>query len=104
MKLYEKMRNNENMSWCKPYRTKDYQVWLIEKENTPEELIIAGIRITKPNEKIIKRLAKIYNNEYYKESEGRIKPNAILIDAMTECGCAVCPDRNVCDLMDILEE
>lgn len=104
MKLYEKMRNGENMSWCKPYLTEDRKVWLIEKEAMPEELIIEGIRITKPDEKVIETLAKIYNGEYYKTSEGQIKPDAILIDAMTEWGCADCPDRNVCELMDILEE
>lgn len=104
MKLYEKMRNGENMSWCKPYQTEDRKVWLIEKDSTPEELIIEGVRITKPDEKIINTLAYLYNTEYYKASEGKIKPNAILIDAMTEWGCADCPDRNVCELMDILEE
>lgn len=104
MKLYEKMRNGENMSWCKPYQTKDGKVWLIEKENTPEELIVNGVRTIHPNEKALKLLAEIYNKEYYETSGGHIKPDAILIDAMEERGCKDCPDRNVCDLMGELKE
>jgi hypothetical protein len=104
MKLYEKMRKGENMSWCRPYKTEDSKVWLIEKEGAPEELIIEGVRITKPENKLIETLAYLYNSEYYKATKGQIKPEAILIDAMNEWGCAECPDRNVCELMDILEE
>ena len=109
MKLYEKMRDGENLSWCRPFVTKDEKVWLIRNSGEVTALMKDGVSMIRPDEETLKNLARIYNEEDYNEwinneELSYIRADEILTDVMKECGCAECPYRDDCECMDCEDE
>lgn len=107
MKLYEKMRNGENLSWCRPFTTKHKNLWVIVKEGKIEAIhelfghIYFGqpYAFVNPSENLIAEFARIYNKNYYANKD-YFTPTEILLDVLYEKGCADCPFRDECEAME----
>lgn len=107
MKLYEKMRNGENLSWCRPYVSPDGLIWVIYKEGEVDvitEVIKSPYYVhdfVLPNIAIIRGFARKYNamfdDLFYNYN---YTPKDILIGALDEKGCADCPFRDECEAME----
>ena len=83
MKLYETMRPGENMSWCKPFISKDGKTAIIQSEGDIISAMIDGKWLNISNDKVEKEIKK-YNIDF---------------DSLHERGCADCPCRDDCDAM-----
>ena len=88
MKLYEKMRPGENLSWCKPLVSDDEKTAIIQNEGEIISAMIDGKLLDIPNDEVAKEIEK-YD---------------IDIDDLHETGCANCPFRDECDAMDVDED
>lgn len=108
MKLYEKMRDGENLSWCKPFTTKRQNFWVIVKEGKIEKIhdqfghiyFEMPYAFVNPSENLIAEFARIYNNKKYYADKDYLTPTEILLDALYEKGCFDCPFRNECEAME----
>lgn len=76
MKLYTSMREDENMSWCKPYVSEDGKVISVN-----EGAIASSIGII--------------------DAESRDVSEIIETENLIETGCPNCPFRNECDAMHV---
>ena len=78
MKLYEKMREWENMSWCRPYTNENCTVAINGGK-------VVGYRV---------------NGHDVDASEF----NFDLLETMRETGCCECPWKDECEVMDDVED
>lgn len=77
MKLYKKMRDGENLSWCRPYRCDDK--YYVRNEGEIVSIMDNGVDLV-----IDKDTLRIVEE----------------CDEWEEIGCAECPWRDECDAMD----
>jgi hypothetical protein len=90
--------STENLSWCKPYQSKDEKSWLIELEGKPISIILNGEEIETATDADIKALAQTVNESYADYSGW--SDSHIALDAMQERACHECPFFDRCDAMD----
>lgn len=100
MKLYEKMFENENLSWCKPIRSKNGRVFASITEGAVSALRIDEVDYLTKDKilPMLKTAAKISNPDYGDYSDW--DDFEIMMDAAAEMGCSACPWRDECDAMD----
>lgn len=102
MKRYEKMRDGENLSWCKPYVSKDGKNAVTICECKMDGLMIDGEVIyweKADKEEVEKRLAVVVNPNYSSPDYDGWDNLSIALDSMVETGCNKCPFNDLCDAM-----
>lgn len=113
MKLYEKMRDGENLDCCRPYVSPDGSMWVIVKEGKVDRIIekfntAYGLSYTfiHPNIDVVRSFARKYNADYdefdnlYSQYVYGQYDEVMLLDALEEKGCFDCPFRDECEFME----
>ena len=100
--LYEKMNPGENLSWCRPYVSKDENCFVVVCNGKISGCIInnenVGYILPSTDVAAIAHRLAVAVNPDYAEYNG-YSDLEIALDAMTEIGCADCPFRDDCDAM-----
>lgn len=108
-RTYMENHPEENLSWCRPYRSENGRVVLTANEGQLEGLIIDGAEIevafppSKENqEQLWEKAARasIDDEELLDIETRRYGWREIAVmDGLVECGCANCPWNDICDAM-----
>lgn len=99
MKAYETMNPGENLSWCRPYASKDGTKAIIINEGNVEVIVFEKTEHIRPNEKELKEFAQLVNSNYDALNNRGMSDIEIILDVLSEVGCADCPCRDCCDAM-----
>ena len=104
MKLFDFMRDGENLGWCKPYASDDGRFFMVSTQNG-FDLMVDGEVFPLASDEVLDDFAKRVNPENYDHFKqiGR-SADEIAIDAMREKGCRECPFKDECDAMVLTEE
>lgn len=109
MTYREYMENHpeENLSWCRPYRSENGRVSLSYNSGRIESAMIDGEEIhigwaKKDQSELWERVARAsIEDEALLDVETRRYSwrEIALMDGLVECGCASCPWKDTCDAM-----
>ena len=105
---YFEQHEQENLSWCAPYATKDgdYKIVLYENDITAligpdgitERSSLYPSRTAPSFSAAVADFARMVNPEY--DQYTMCTDQEIILDVMHEIGCAHCPLRDECAAMD----
>ena len=105
---YMEIHPDENLSWCRPYRSENGRVVLTLNEGRIEGLMIDGVdiedfdRVSYRQEATWERVCKasVEDKDLLDIETRRYSWREIaLMDGLVECGCANCPWKGTCDAM-----
>ena len=108
MTYREYMENHpeENLSWCRPYRSENGRVVLSYNEGRIQTLMIDGEEIEDFDPMSAKQEAaweRVCRASIDEETLGLYSgyswSEIALRDGLVECGCADCPWKGICDAM-----
>nr|DAR24149.1 MAG TPA: hypothetical protein [Caudoviricetes sp.] len=102
IKLYESMQNGENLSWCRPYISRDGSCAMVINEGEIINIMIDDKDFVNPSREQLAALAARLNPDDADPDADGEELTEILLDSMREVGCADCPYRDECECMDEL--
>lgn len=102
IKLYETMETGENLSWCRPYISRDGSCAMVINEGEIINIMINGKDFPNPSYEQIASLASRLSPDDVNPDADDNELVEILCDIMREVGCADCPYCDECECMDEL--
>lgn len=100
IKLYETMETGENLSWCRPYISRDGSCAMVINEGKIINIMINGKDFVNPSREQLAALAARLNPDDADPDADGEELIEILLDDMREVGCADCPYRDECEAME----
>ena len=102
IKLYETMETGENLSWCRPYISRDGSCAMVINEGEIINIMINGKDFPNPSREQLAALDALLNPDDADPDADGEELIEILLDDMREVGCADCPYRDECECMEEL--
>lgn len=100
IKLYETMETGENLSWCRPYISRDGTCAMVINEGKIINIMINGKDFVNPSREQLAALAARLNPDDADPDADGEELIEILLDDMREVGCADCPYCDECEAME----
>ena len=100
IKLYETMETGENLSWCRPYISRDGSCAMVINEGEIINIMIDGKDFVNPSREQLAALAARLNPDDADPDADDNELVEILLDSMREVGCADCPYCDECEAME----